>query len=273
MPEIDLLKSYETNLKVITSLKCSGTNQCIYISNVGIDSLQIITLENSEIIDIENISVGIYAPNGGLIISTGEQEILSCCGQSIKPFQFFDSVYTLGIHVNEKEEIFVGLSDSPLNNFDWTVKSEIRSLDKNGKYLLKYEGTKDGKNLFNMPARIKTQNDMILLVDIFDKSQKGQISMLSPSREIKWRYIGRDNFKPKDIEISPNQQIVVSDFLGHSIDILNVKGEFIGSIQLDLLKMKFPYSLSFGPDSTLWIGCSSSDDEVDEAKFHAVKFI
>lgn len=285
VPDFELINTYQTELCHVENI-LHNANENYYISCWKDEKLQEVRFQDGKIEIGKSNKIKVYnmarQQNGDLIISSGESDLklFSNDGQS-KTLKCFSPLKTLGIHVNKSNQIIVGLSES--DYFTDPTKESVRKfviINQQGNIIRIYEHDKDNQRLISWPRRIATVKNNIIVVDLINDQFEGSVVLLNYKGEVLWTYNGSDSvnsdkakFTPRDIAVSSNDMIVVSDTSNPAIYILSHTGEIILCKEVKSLGIKLPYSLHFDQNMVLWIGCDVKKEDENKAKVHALKLL
>lgn len=281
------VRSYQTNLKTVTKMVCSGNNAKL-IASYRSNCIQVVTFNESDKMAVQrivNIKVFDMAVNGigDIIFSTLDKKLkIFTKDGMMKPYKSFPGFLTLGIHVNKYNEVFVGLSESgslvlkkdsirkvvvltPTGEIKHTYDYvPVMSQNQTGDTMCTYEYARDNERIFTAPWRIVTCQDTVSVIDIQKDSGEGRVVTLDYWGNIKGVYNGRGHggmasFHPKDITVTSMNTILVSDCDNHAIHVLTSTGQVLVCNQVRDLDVEYPFSLYIDNEGLIWVGCYPKD--------------
>lgn len=271
IPVFQLVQSYQTNLDDCSKfIKCN--DKSAYIGSFGNKLLQKVTLEKDRIKFEREVKLPVYdmtlMTDGDLLISSMQQDLkLHTKDGKIKICKTFAPLYTLGVHVNKQNEIFVELSDSVdlLKPIEDSVR-KVEQINKKGVILHTYEYGTDNQRLFTWPARIYTNNEHIYVIDLFYDGL-GRVVVIDKGGQLQWSYNGGfDEFKPNDIAVT-SSMVIVTNCTNHSLHLLSLTGEVIVcKVVTELGNIVSPKSISSDEEDNLWIGTWQGPSEIHSLK-------
>lgn len=139
----------------------------------------------------------------------------------------------LGIHFTKQNEVIVGVRERGDVNYNITDNScrKIIIFGMDGEQKQSFEYDKHKKRLFTFPAKIKSVNRDILVLDK-TSFKTGKVVVLNREGQIKWIYLGNpqinsgDNkFNPTDIVTTSVGLVIVSDVINHALHVLSGVGD------------------------------------------------
>lgn len=206
--------------------------------------------------------------DGDLLISSMQQDLkLHTKDGKIKICKTFAPLYTLGVHVNKQNEIFVELSDSVdlLKPTEDSVR-KVEQINKKGVILHTYEYGTDNQRLFTWPARIYTNNEHIYIIDLFYDGL-GRVVVIDKGGQLQWSYNGGfDEFKPNDIAVT-SSMVIITNCTNHSLHLLSLTGEVIVcKVVTELGNIVSPKSVSTDEEDNLWIGTWQGPSKIHSLK-------
>ncbi|CAG2222095.1 unnamed protein product [Mytilus edulis] len=283
-PEYELVKSFKTNVNDVSNIVHIKKDHALIYSKID-ESLQQVKFENNNILVEKVNNVKIYdmalMENDSIIFSikTNELKLYNLEGQ-VETFHCFSSLKTFniyGVHVNRKNEICVGISNSNYaNNCNPTAKVIVFNTEK--QVIKTYENNRITKEkLFNCPIRIVTNyDDTICVIDLDSyKSNTGKVVCLEQGGTMKWKYEWSSflDFEPFDITVTTEGMILVLD-LSRNIHCINQDGnvtsykEFYTSRPMQLPS---PGSLAVDSEGLLLVSQNYSFSGSSAIQFYKLK--
>lgn len=291
--DVEIMKSYDTNLTRIYKILTLQNGETLIGGRMNdIYKMQALHIEKDEakILNQKQFylsDMGLLK-NGNVIISSMDSDIsIYTRDGQIKSYQSFSPLKTLGIHVNKNNEILVGLTESI--HFQWknadkerkviclnqyktdphkSILSKLRwnSNISNVKHVYEYDN--DKASLFTWPRRITTFSDRICVLDVtlFKEEYsdfEGRLVTLTNEGNISWTYEGNMHncFSPKDLAVTPQDTLIVSDSFDSSLHILNYEGQLIIHHKISDLGIDLPRALCMDKD-LLCISCQKDGKAV-----------
>ncbi|CAC5370771.1 TRIM45 [Mytilus coruscus] len=275
VPDFQLLQTYQNvNCTISKFIKCDD-NSAFIGSDLSM-VLQKVSLKTDRIKSEREVRLYVYdmamMDNGDLLISLKQQNLkLYTKDGKIKTFKSFAPLCTLGVHVNNQNEIFVGFSESRVVSIPkvGSVRRVVQ-INQKGIILHTYEHDIDNQRLFTWPARICTKNNFICVVDYSDHiwHGKGRVVVIDKGGQLQWTYNGKlDEFYPEDIAVTSTDMVIVTDRYNYVLHVLSPTGEVIVCKEVRDLGIQYPFSLSIDKNDKLWIGTRQPK------KIHAIKLI
>ncbi|VDH99069.1 Hypothetical predicted protein [Mytilus galloprovincialis] len=267
VPNIEIANTYHTEFNhTIKFIKCNDNFAFMGIS--WGDVLQKVTLEKDRVQCSESkITFSMFdmamMNNGDLLVSSRKTDLqLYTTDNQAKTFGMVSPLYTLGVHVNKKNEIFLGLSESNCNTFSNGIVRKVVLMNHNGDIKQCFEYDRYNQRLFTWPSRICTNNKYIFVVDLLH-CKPGRVVVIDKVGQLQWKYNGSfDKFDPKDIAVTSTEIVIVTDCNNHALHILSLTGEVIICKKISELGIYRPYSLSIDDDEKLWIGTWNSKSQI-----------
>ena len=270
--DIKIVQTYNTEFDhTIKFIKCD--DNLAFMGTSWGDVLQKVTVEKDRIIQCSELKETLLVfdmammNNGDLLVSSGKTELkLYTTDNQVKTFGTVFPLYTLGVHVNKQNEIFLGFSDSDYITISNDIVRRVVLMDHNGDIKQCFEYDRDNQRLFTWPRRICSNDKYIFVVDLLHGGP-GRVVVIDKVGQLQWNYNGSvDKFDPKDIAVTSTEIVIVTDCNNHALHILSLSGEVIICKKISELCIHFPCSLSIDDDDKLWVGTSDS-----KSKVHALR--
>ncbi|XP_076103869.1 uncharacterized protein LOC143072683 [Mytilus galloprovincialis] len=282
--EFKVIKQYKTELAMVYDLVFCDDGS-ILLSGLPSHKLYKLKLTNESLCDLHTFKTTIFnmalLPSGDLLLSTNESNltILSCGTSKVNTTKFsVNPLITLGVHVTSDHKILVGVRENQPKLFPVNGPRQVIMMSMDGEKEKVYHTDNKGKLIFTLPRRITTDNDNnVYVIDMLDEEERGRIVALDKTNGVRWIYTGnpdinkKQTFKPQDLVATKSDNIIVTDDHHHMIHILNTTGECIHYLNTkDQLGIECPFSFDIDSTGTLYIGCSTYEDEPNEAKIYSV---
>ena len=142
-------------------------------------------------------------------------------------------------------------------------------MDQNGKNVVQYD-TLRGKPIFTCPTLLKTSKDGNIFV--LDEGRKTSVVVINTIGDISYYYGNHEinsvdkPFKPKNILVTPRDNVLVLDFNTDCLHILNNNGEFMSCYNLKDILSKKPYSLALSVSGTIYVGSVNRSNAPPDSK-------
>ncbi|XP_071160824.1 uncharacterized protein [Mytilus edulis] len=286
IPDLQLVKSYQTDLRNILNIRNYGKNSAI-IACLKEKKVQKVTFEEKNIKVEEEISIAVRSlarlNNDEILLSTGGSDLnVYSIDKQTKLFKSFLPLKSISVHVSQNDKIFVGLTECHPVTYPATKESVRRVVVLNEQRDIQhiYEYDNDNQRLFTRPKRIVSLHDSIYVIDIINDNKEGRVIRLDQGGQQSSIYSGcymnsyQAKFYPSDITVTSSDIILVLDQTSKYMHVLNFAGEVITSKDLKTLGIEFPFSLDIDKDDILWIGCNTKKmDKQGKAKIFALKLI
>ena len=284
VPDLKVIDTYESDVDNVTNILFCNDNTA-FIGQYYSGKVQKVKFLNHNIEVEKEIQITV----NDMAKTLGGEILLSCQDMNLKlytkdghlkKFKTFSPLKTLCVHMTKENKIIVGLSESdPVSlpaSKDSTRKLLIMNQDGDLQHSIEHD--KDNERLLNYPCRIETLNNKIIVIDVINRKCKGQVKMLDNGGQLHWTYNGckslnyaQFQFYPRDVAITSNDMILVSDCTNHAMHILNPAGEIVVCKDLASLGIELPLSLHIDK-KVLWIGCNTlRRDKRKKAKINCVK--
>ncbi|XP_063442814.1 E3 ubiquitin-protein ligase TRIM45-like [Mytilus trossulus] len=184
VPNIEIANTYHTEFnRTIKFIKCNYN--FAFMGNSFGDVLQKVTLKRDRIQCIKSkITFSIFdmamMNNRDLLISSRKTNLqLYTTDNQSTAFGMVSPLYTLGVHVNKQNEIFLGLSESDRNTFSKDTVRRVVLMDHNGDIKQCFEYDRYNQRLFTWPRRICTNDKYIFVVDILHDGTGREVNEFS----------------------------------------------------------------------------------------------
>ncbi|VDI66222.1 Hypothetical predicted protein [Mytilus galloprovincialis] len=284
-PGFKLVKTYETSLRGFTKILPLNNNQAIIscwedevLQKVNFGKKNMTVETNYPKIKVYDIAV---MKNGDILLSKQEGELKLLCEKgAIESFHSFSPFKTFGIHVNNENDIVVGLASSSDGG-----DGKIVVLDSNGivKRTFENDKDKDKLKLISCPLRIVTNVDnSICFIEKSNNgfSNSGAIVAIDEEGKLKWAStrLG-SSFHPADLSIILSSGLIVVTSYSYrcNLHVLNQKGKSIFEISVAEL-FNNQALFGFGPLSTaidsegmMFLADYSTDNYRERAKIATFK--
>lgn len=170
----------------------------------------------------------------------------------------FEQFIPISIHFDKKNNvIWIGLKESDSDEFHSLSVTKVQAYNYDTWTL-----EKEFSRLFTMPAKIRSIQDQLVIIDK-TSNKIGRVVSLSYDGRKAWEYsqvIGhsptKKPFFPTSVATTADKIIVV-DSGNNSIHILNVLGHPIAYKQTTDFGLERPFSIDIDSHGSLWIGSES----------------
>lgn len=288
--ELTVLEEYLTNFCKVNSLSI-GTDDSLLVGSGKIHkgffakffatskALQKVKLEGNKmkVIDGFNIEVKettISPFNDLLIVSNTSRlkQVIHGSGKISDSKYCVEPLVPLCVHFTTDNKVLIGAVEDVFvdfynmnvpNLFNLSGRRAIFIMDIDGNHLNVIESDDVNKPLFIYPRHITTCIDTIFCVDLFDKAVGGRVVILDSDKSVKAIYTGNPDarnsllFTPYHVASTASESVIVSDFLGHALHLLNKSGQLLTYFDTSMIGISFPTTLAItttGQHHILYMG-------------------
>ncbi|CAC5409954.1 unnamed protein product [Mytilus coruscus] len=174
------------------------------------------------------------------------------------------------------EDLFIDLYNMHVP--DLSILSGRRAIfimDIDGNHLDVVESDNVNKPLFIYPRHITTCSETIFVVDLYCKAVGGRVVILDSDKSVKAIYTGnpevryRFPFTPYHVASTASESVIVSDFLGHALHLLNKCGQLVTYFDTLMIGIQYPTTLAITTTEQYHILYMGNGDFFDDSKTKA----
>ncbi|XP_063404575.1 uncharacterized protein LOC134688038 [Mytilus trossulus] len=275
--ELTVSEEYLTKFCKVNSLSV-GTDDSLWIGSGKIHkgffanffatskALQRVKLKGNKIkvIDGFNIEVketAISPFNDLLIVSNTSRlkQVMHGSGKITDSKYCVEPLVPLCVHFTTDNQVLIGaVEDLFIDSYNMNVpdlynlsgRRAICIMDIDGNHLDVIESDDVNKPLFIYPRYITTCSDTIFCVDLFCKAVGGRVVILDSDKSVKAIYKGNPDvgksliFTPYHIASTASESVIVSDFHGHALHLLNKSGQLLAYFDTIMIGISYPTTLA-----------------------------
>lgn len=177
----------------------------------------------------------------------------------------------LCVHFTTDNKVLIGAVEDVIIDFynmsvpdlySFIGRRAIFIMDIDGNHLDVIESDDVNKPLFIYPRHITTCNDTIFCADLLCKAVGGRVVILDSDKSVKAKYTGNPDiskllFTPYHIASTASESVIVSDFHGHALHLLNKSGQLLTYLDTIMIGISYPTTLAItttGQHHILYMG-------------------